>query len=165
MTKPLSLWRVVEALRHDFLQLLASLMSISSDMLLSFCPPGSESAAPLLLLPTNQPFHFSHHLLLYPRACSSVIPSLERLYLAAGSFSPASWHPRGSLFLKSLFEHLSLILTVQSLTSASHLSHFLTFHSCLNHNLASISTKLHYIKWPGTSPLPNPLDMFHPLSY
>lgn len=136
MTKPLSLWRVVEALRHDFLQLSASLMSISSDMLLSFCLPGSESAAPLLLLPTNQPLPLSsiiHMPLPSPPLPRVLLPQsypLLKDFILLLVLSPQPVDiPSGSLFLKSLFEHLSLILNIQSLTSASRLSHFLTFHS------------------------------------
>lgn len=133
MTKPLSLWRVVEALRHDFLQLLASLMSISSDMLLSFCLQGSESAAPLLLLPTNQPFHFSHHphalrLLLYPRVLLPQSYPLLKDFILLLVLSPqpvdilvalSSWNPYLNICPLYLMFSLSPLLLVFPTSSLS----------------------------------------------
>lgn len=49
--------------------------------------------------------------------------STERVCCSAGSFSSASKYPKVSFFLKPFFDHLSLLCIVQSLISASHLSH------------------------------------------
>lgn len=172
--------------------------STSSDMpTLNSCPPGSESAAPLLLLPTNQPFHFSRHphalhLLLYPRVLLPQSYLLLKGFVLLLALSPqpvnilealSSWNPSLNIcplywvgqkvhltakpeqtfwptwYLPSSLSPMLFIFPTASSTSS------LSIHVSTHSNLASVSTKLRYIKWLGTSSLPNPMDTFHPLSY
>lgn len=121
MTKPLSLWRWLRPSGMTSFNFQppswAYLQTCSSA---SVCQD-QKVPLPSSLLPTNQPFHFSHHphalhLLLYLGSCSLSHTLSWKTLSCCWFFLPASWYPSGSLFLKSLFEHLSLTYLTFSLS-------------------------------------------------